>query len=397
MQSVCVQVAAWSTHDLTNLCVTTGPEGSPVRLDSGAARPKLPLLDGPVDTEMPFLEPPSASKDDVIASSAMAELRRASWSPGPQGNFALGDEQCNDSAMLKPGSLSWGAESHGLYSEANELSVLKQLSLKRESNGAGGAAIPEPSSSGGCLRELEILAAVETSDFMLEQQPGGENSSSVLSLEGILASSQLSGLHDPLACSDAVQTTPAPQQQALGGFELGSPPMEEDTPARECSSLIYRLDQPTSTPLLSTRSSGAEAGTGDEEVTGPRLQQTALFPLGQSDAEAAASLHDATSLAEKSRSMQKDQGGEELQGQPALAGIAEAVSKKAMLAADDTDLGDMGHLRIRAFRPSKQLPWAAPQQESPVNTVPALPHADMKPDAGNNADTSTPGKVKEQP
>jgi hypothetical protein len=359
-----------------------GSQGLP---GSPSSRPPLPpLLDGPVDTELPFLEPPSAGKDNL--ADGLAGLQAAAQRPAHV-----------DAAGQHP---------------------VRQLLL--EGTGREPATQARSSSSGGCLQELEMLAAAETADLLREQPPGGGSASAHESL-GTLLSQALGqpwaeGSRAGSGDDTNLGQSPAPglAHMPLIGYEIRSPPLEEDRPDQECSSLIYDLDHPAATPLISSKPNTLGADACDEEVTGPLQRLPHGLPGMHSGSDTAAGPEACETLKDSERhsdsapsrqhSAPASGGGAAVtaagraaaaEGSPAT-GAARAPGDMPQPATSGTrrspsfDPSDTGHLRIRAYRPTQLGSKEGSPLQTPSKVQLAPLPADAKLDAGRNA---SPAKV----
>jgi hypothetical protein len=290
---------------------------------------------------------------------------------------------------------------------ASLLLQLPQTTTHHRSVSIDGSAIsaaPSERKSGasGCLAELELLADVSTEEMVTEGQLAASGGSGGRSLSDMFADVAASSYAQLLLGDGALQGAALLREPDLadqeggvspqrGGHrmdfaDVGSPPLEEDAPA-DNGSLVYDLDRPAATPFLRLPNSAAmdvdervgTAGSLEGEVL-DAAAWTALEagPSGgqQEDSvsqPAVGACHQRPSSEEcmhappaegggaaPSTGMPPQQGGNGVQvSAPEDGRLKLPALKTASGAGAD---GDMGHLRIRAFRPPRSPSGEPPPQ-----------------------------------
>ena len=285
------------------------------------------------------------------------------------------------------------------------------------------------SASVGCLAELEALAAIGTDALVAGAQQSGGVPSTAEGIPGqaalaaadgaasprnslVLAPLQASQLHPPNSASPAAAGLHAHRGDAAGVereggrdiysprrrgaldfADLGSPPLEAAPPDQD-GSIVYDLDRPAATPFVraapgsfrpapgaagatvagsiapsGVSDSRAGAGAGHDVMGGQYTYGTADMrqgPRGDGQGGSGSSSDHSGSLSSGRAGAQGPPSGV----QSAELGDSRAGGKAGGLSAGQAE-GDVGHLKIRAFRPPASPQAATPEARQRKSDVPA--------------------------
>lgn len=271
------------------------------------------------------------------------------------------------------------------------------------SSAAVAAASALSSEASGCLRELELLAASMTGAMVADgdldaaehgSNRGGASHRRSVSEQWILGEGTMVQGEALLREPEQGGMSPQHSGHRMDFADVGSPPMEEEN-LGDGGCFVFGLDRPAATPMLQL-----PAGAPPHE-----LPSTAAGPAQPppSDGGQGWSAHAEVSAAQEPAGQQPPDGlapadqlaehqgdGARPADAPAAsgaeggtlhgaAGVPKLVALKMPSGGDRA--GDVGHLRIRAFRPPRSPSVEPPPQMQLPGLVPGGNAAELQPGA----------------